>query len=203
MVPRVEVKWDEEFRCYDVVVRDPGATVADYEEGFGRLAAGEVRRAYAPSCLGCSLCCRGRLPLTSLDVARFQAGGVGTGLSWREWVRRYATVRRAGKCFDITLRLSSKGVCLFWDEFRGLCGVYSLRPLICRTYFCWPVSWRAEQLRSRIVNTGEDELVRLSLFTAAGSARQRNPFAGKRDYRQVLLRDLCSRRLWRILTSDT
>jgi len=196
VVPRVEVKWDRDFNCYDFMIKDLEATVADYEECLLRMfASTEAKRGYAPSCAGCSFCCRGRLPLTHIDVLRFQSGGVGAGLGWKDWVEQYAVVEELGECLDITLRLGPEGICLFWDQESGLCKVYPLRPLICRTYICWPVSRRAEQLRSRIVNAGEDELVRLYLSHTGGPSGPEGPFTGKRAYQEILLRELCSRRL--------
>lgn len=196
--------WDEEMECYDLNVKDPAATVADYEQVVSQvLAMPDAIRKYNDSCIGCSLCCGGRLPLTAVDINRLKTAGLGFDLSLDAWVSAYGSVQRLGECFDITLRQDEFETCELWHRGAGLCSVYDKRPLICRTHICAPLSWRASEIRAQIVNSGEDELVSmLGLMGESGEHGKPQTFAGVLDYGGVLLRDVCSDRLWRYLTTQ-
>ncbi len=187
--------WDKDNGCYDLDVCDPGATVADYEQAVDqRLAAPDAIHKYSDNCIGCGICCGGRLPLTAADLYRLKKGGLGMALPLDEWISVYGSVQRQGGCFDITLQLDDYETCALWDRTAGLCSVYEKRPLICRTYICAPLSWRAAEVRAQIVNAGEDEL--------AGMLASRS-YTGALDYNGVRLKDVCSGRLWRCLTSQS
>jgi Fe-S-cluster containining protein len=204
-ISRIRSWWNDEAGCYDLEVLDPSATVADYEQTVSKiLAAPDAIRRYGDCCVACSICCGGRLSLTVVDLYRLKMGGLGMALPLDGWVAAHGTVQRQDGCVDITLRLDDHETCALWDRKAGLCSIYESRPLICRTYICAPYSWRASELRGQIVNAGEDELVRmLGLANANGGTEQPQPFAGVLDYGGVLLRDVCSDRLWRCLTSQT
>jgi hypothetical protein len=116
------------------------------------------------------------------------------------WVEAYGLVQHQDGCVDVSLSLDELETCALWNRKVGLCSVYESRPLICRTYICAPLSWRASELRGQIVNAGEDELVRmLGLAAGYGGDEKQQPFSGVLDYGAVLLRDVCSDRLWRSL----
>lgn len=185
-------------------VIDPSATVADYEQtASDALAAPDAVKKYGDHCLACSICCGGRLPLTVVDLYRLKMGGLGMALPLGEWVNTYGTLQRQSGSLDITLRLDEQETCALWDREAGLCSIYKSRPLICRTYICAPLSWRASELRSQIVNAGEDELARmLGLADGGGEGEKMQPFSGVLVYGVVLLRDVCSARLWRSLFTD-
>ena len=186
--------WDEDNGCYDLDVRDPEATVADYERVVEQvLAAPDAIHKYSDNCIGCGVCCGGRLPLTAADLYRLKKGGLGAALPPDRWVSTYGSAQRQRGCLDITLRLDKYETCALWDRKAGLCSVYASRPLICRTHVCAPLSWRAAEIRTQIVNAGEDELV---------SMLSSQPFAGVIDYTGVLLKDVCSSRLWRCLADQ-
>lgn len=193
--------WDREQGCYDLAVADQDATVADYEQEVATmLAAPEAVRSYEPECIGCSICCGGRLPLTAVDLCRLQQGGLGMGLSMDGWIAAYGAVQRQGECVDITLRLDEYETCTLWDRKSGICRFYMHRPMICRTYTCAPYSWRAKELRSQVVNAGEDELAAmLGLMERKDMSACPQHFAGVMDYSGVLLRDVCTPRMWRSL----
>lgn len=203
-VDRVRVWWDGAAGCYDLAVLDQGATAADYEQAAGQVLAepGAVRRLSA-GCAGCSICCGGRLPLTAVDLYRLKMGGLGVALPLDAWVSAYGSVQRRGGCVDIALRLDDYETCVLWDREKGLCSAYESRPLICRTYICAPISWRASELRTQIVNAGEDELAKvLGLAGVDGGDGKPQPFAGVLGYAGAPLRDVCSSRLWRSLTDQ-
>jgi Fe-S-cluster containining protein len=201
-VGKVRYRWDNGTECYDLEVLDPAATVADYEQTVsGILAAPEAKKRHSEHCVACSICCGGRLPLTVVDLYRLKMGGLGMALPLNGWAAAYGLVQQQDGCVDITLRLDEHETCALWNREDGLCSVYESRPLICRTYICAPLSWRASELRGQIVNAGEDELVRmLGLADGNGRTEKTQPFAGVLDYGGVLLRDVCSDRLWHSLT---
>lgn len=126
-------------------------------------------------------------------------------------IRRYGWVTVWGRAVDITLRRHDDGTCVFLDTAKGLCLNYGQRPLVCRTYFCCPTTKRARLLREAIVNRGQDELVRLILQETGADKFPvneadapdlrpadwpRNAFTGRRDYSEVLLKEVLSPKLW-------
>ncbi len=203
-IGKVNFWWDNETECYDLEVLDPSATVADYEKTVGGiLATPEARKKYSEHCVACSICCGGRLPLTVVDLYRLKFGGLGMALPLNGWVATYGVVQRQDGCVDVALRLDERETCALWNQKDGLCSIYKSRPLICRTYICASLSWRASELRGQIVNSGEDELVRiLGLADGNGGSEKPQPFSGVLDYGGVLLRDVCSDRLWHSLTKQ-
>ena len=149
-IGKVSFWWDNETECYDLEVLDPSATVADYEKTVGGiLATPEARKKYSEHCVACSICCGGRLPLTVVDLYRLKFGGLGMALPLNGWVADYGVVQRQDGCVDVTLRLDERETCALWNRKDGLCSVYKSRPLICRTYICASLSWRASELRTR------------------------------------------------------
>lgn len=131
-------------------------------------------------------------------------------------VRRYGWVAVWGRVVDITLRQHSDGTCVLLDSEEGLCRYYAERPLVCRTYFCCPITTRARLLREFIVNQGQDELVRLLLqqagrdnfpvneannFDLRPADWPQNAFTNRRDYREIPLKEVLPARLWRRLLS--
>ena len=129
-------------------------------------------------------------------------------------VKEYGWVSVWGRVVDITLRRGEAGECVFLDLGSGLCRQYHRRPLVCRTYFCSPCGPLARKVREAVVNRGQDELVRLLLEHAgpygfpineADDADLRledwqepnNPYRGKTDYDEVLLREVLSQKLWK------
>lgn len=195
------IRWDDEFQCYDVVVMSKDATVADYEKGCEEVFSSETAvRNYASSCFGCNKCCCGRIPVTLYDIYRLKAVGVGTELDIRQWIKKYARVKNFGKCLDICLSVMDDGVCIFWDRDRGKCRVYEGRPLVCRSYICAPLSWRGENLRTQVINSGEDELVNFLIGKSPSLIIDEKNFAMRYSYENLLLRDILTKRLWHYLT---
>lgn len=152
---------------YDIQISHPGATAADYLKAMERaITELPLHRERAPErsvCQGCDLCCRERLPLTSIDVLRLmKAMGIEDLYSF---LKRYAWVAVRGRVVDISM-LRQEGACCLLDAERRLCRWYGVRPLACQTFICCPHTERALLLREAIINQGEDELVRWWLAEA-------------------------------------
>lgn len=189
------------------------------------------------NCFGCDLCCGERIPLTLLDAlalsnilfkntrspknntqcqakdslqnSNLQNSCTNNFPRLKKFLDRYGHVLVEGRAVDITLRLEEDGLCPFLDRKHHLCTIYESRPLVCQTFICCPQTKRARELRSVIVNTGEDELVRQLLLEATRTGKpsliheayepdlrlkdwKATAFAGKTDYSQVFLKDICS-----------
>lgn len=210
---------------YDLWVADDMATVQDYlnalNEAIRRIPFYRSR-SNRRRCKGCDRCCAERIPLTWIDVCMLKralpSNGWETGGRGEvgQIIRRVGYVTVIGPVVDITLRRDEDGCCIFLDRQRRICKVYRFRPLVCQTFICCPSSQRAVKLRETVVNKGEDELVRQWLLEARklgtaplydeGRKPRPNlkdwpptPFTGKEEYRQILLRDVCSPVLWRKL----
>ncbi|OAT80211.1 YkgJ family cysteine cluster protein [Desulfotomaculum copahuensis] len=211
---------------YDLCVSNEEATVQDYLDAVNGYIT-----AHCPPCDGCTSCCRERVPLTAQDVAVYLRDGeirrlLGTGGTGKfsdpappllpEFLKRFGHVYVDGAVVDIGLAHRRGGACIFLDPGRKRCTNYALRPLVCQTFICRPVSRRADELRGRLVNAGMDELVRRWLLESrrAGvrpvmhEARRPRPqlsdyrsgaCSGKEYYRQLRLKDVCSPGLWRAL----
>ncbi len=206
---------------YDVIVRDPGASVEDYLTALDRaIAEAGLYRARAPGrtgCHGCDRCCAERLPLTWIDYLNLRAAAApDAGLE--AFLSVYGHVLVDGPAVDITLAADPAGRCCFLDPDRKICRVYPARPLTCRTYVCCPSTTRARRLRAVLVNRGEDELVRQWLLAAHRRSKPPlihegfrprprladwppTPFSGHTTYREVPLQAVCPPNLWRRLSS--
>ncbi|SMB98158.1 Putative zinc-or iron-chelating domain-containing protein [Thermanaeromonas toyohensis ToBE] len=177
---------------YDLAVASPEATVEDYLQALKKVEGFELYRAFRPggSCYGCPHCCRDRLPLTLADVFLLRQGLkalTGRDMPLREVLSKYCQVRKIGPAWDITLSTDAEGYCIFLTPGSHLCRLYPYRPLVCRTYYCCPATYRSLALRSAIVNRGQDEL---------GFYWER----GKLRLPSLYLRDICSPALWKKLT---
>ncbi|MGI9862287.1 YkgJ family cysteine cluster protein [Moorella naiadis] len=204
--------WRVNDQCgYDLHILSPGATVADYISAIEGLEPDLLYRPYNPegNCLGCDHCCGGRLPLTIIDLCALQQGLkelTGRDIPLPAVLQSYCQVQVQGRAVDITLRTDAEGYCILLEPQQRRCRIYRHRPLICRTYFCSPLTRPARLLRERIVNVGEDELVRYWLTSQdelqpglRPSDWPPTPFAGSRSYKDVALKDLCPAGLWQKL----
>jgi len=194
-------------------VTGAGATVGDYLAALEGVPA--LTGWSADSCRACCRCCRGRIPLTVMDLKPLcRATDADRGVkALPAFLGRYGWVAVQGRAVDVTLRTDEDGYCVFLDRSRGLCRVYAARPVVCRTYFCVTVGPVARKLRAALVNAGMDELVRrwltaaLALRTPPVIHEAEEPslrladwsptaFSGRRDPQQVYLRELVSPALW-------
>jgi len=201
---------------YDLVVVSRQASVQDYLDALNRaveeLPLSRSRNKTA-GCAGCDLCCGERAPLTWPDILRMEKHlGFGGGL--QSLLDRVGHIAVDGPVVDITLRREEDGRCSFLDRDKRLCTIYPARPLVCQTFICCTGTGRAAGVRKWVVNLGEDELVRQWLNQAAerglkpryhqGSRPglrlddwRPNAFTGKKQYRQVLLREILPAGLWK------
>jgi len=201
---------------YDLVVTNQRASVQDYLDALNK-AVDELplsrSRKKAVQCAGCDLCCAERAPLTWLDVKRLEEH-LSPGENLQLLLDRVAHITVDGPVVDIILRRAGDGRCSFLDRNKRLCTIYPARPLVCQTFICCPGTDRAAGVRKWVVNLGEDELVRRWLGRAVAegvkpryhAGHRPNPclndwlpnaFTGKKQYRQVLLRDILPPGLWK------
>lgn len=216
---RVDVVRMNGANGYDLFVADPEATVGDYLSALNRaieelpLDRGRARRR---ACKGCDRCCAERLPLTVIDAQVLRRATGAPTLS--AFLALYGHVLVEGRAVDITLARREDGRCCFLDPATRTCRLYAARPLVCQTFICCPQTKRARRLREALVNKGEDELVRQWLEEAAAAGREPvihegynprvraadwppTPFAGRRGYDEIPLRDVCPPGVWRELTA--
>lgn len=197
----------------DVVIHSAEATLAHYLwalEEYIETGAYQRMRAETMRCEGCDVCCQERAPLTSLDVYVLHKD-LAPGLTLGEFFQRFTNVCVSGPMVDITLARQSDDKCIFLDRNTRRCLHYNKRPLVCRTYICAPLTSRARKLRDVIVNTGEDELVRL-WFKSSVNGRlviheawepeineedwSENTWSGKMTSQEIFLKDILPSNLW-------
>jgi len=197
----------------DIQISDEHATVQDYYQALDEyILSGSYQRqrAITTSCEGCDICCQERAPLTSVDVMVLKEQ-VAPELTINDFLKRYGYININGPVVDISLARDGYERCLFLSPETGKCRHYQTRPLVCRTYICTPLSPRAKKLRQSVVNSGMDELVRLTLTNAEDGKypvhEAEDPdvtqedwtesmWTGKSLYSQLKLRDILTDQLW-------
>lgn len=142
------------------------------------------------SCYGCVGCCQERVPVTSVDALRLR-DYLGCA-SWQELCRKYLTIEKLPDgAIDICLRRDAEGCCLFMDRQQACCSIHPGRTFACATHYCLPRSRQLADLRSRVINQGMDELVRLliaeGLLDSDIADYPPNAFTGKRSYAEIEL----------------
>ncbi|MGI9952937.1 YkgJ family cysteine cluster protein [Moorellaceae bacterium AZ2] len=178
---------------YDLIITSPLATVDDYVRAISGVENLNIYKYFRPGggdCRGCPHCCGGRLPVTLRDVLLLREGVralTGKRINLRDFIINYCKVREIGPALDITLRTDGEGYCIFLSPDDNSCRLYRYRPLVCRTFYCCPATRRARELRSVVINYGEDEL-------AYFWSRRKLPVP------RVYLKDICSPTLWKALT---
>lgn len=203
---------------YDIAINDREATVQDYLDALNKAIA-ELpltrARAQRSACAGCDLCCAERAPLTWIDILQLSVGKRDFSLGGL--LRKVAYIVVDGPVVDIMLRRGKDGKCIFLDRTSRLCGIYSRRPLVCQVFICAPATGRARRLWEITVNKGEDELVRRWLGEALTKGYTPcfdegynpcprledwvpTPYTGKTSYREVAIKELVPRGLWKQLT---
>lgn len=161
-------------------------------------------------CAGCHLCCHEPLPVTSIDLLNICRA---FSISFTE-AFKYLNLEVDGNVVDITLKRRN-GDCIFLNR-QGLCRIYTDRPFLCQTYICCHTHEAFEELRSQVVNQGMDELVRLAMLSFKQEGRElpvsrgktkninfkdwpKNRFSGKKAYSELLLENVLSSDLKKVL----
>lgn len=209
---------------YDVQVNDDYASVQDYldalNDGIGRLSLTRARNS-VDFCAGCDLCCSERAPLTWIDVVNLNMLlNDGQPISnLQDLLGKISYIAIDGPVIDIMLRREQDNRCIFLNKEKKTCSIYQHRPLVCQAFICAPSSYRASWVWEEIVNKGEDELVRKWLLECRSQGRKPvynrgnnvsyrfsdwkpNPFSGKDSYGEIMIKDLCPPRLWKLLRDE-
>jgi Fe-S-cluster containining protein len=127
-------------------------------------------------CTRCGRCCvAGGGYYVFLDENEAEEIRIHLQLSRRWFRRRYLSRLPDG---DLVASWQSDGRCVFLDE-RGECGIYTVRPVQCRTYPFWPEivnrqrNWRQESRRCEGIDRGEAVPVsRIRELVGTGLERQ-------------------------------
>lgn len=199
---------------YDLKVADKDTTVEDWRSALNHFFLyGSYTRLWAKNkldCLGCSLCCRDRIPLTSIDIYHMMSYLREEEIE--TFFSKYVRVIFLGPAVDILLKTTKDGHCLFLEKEKGRCRIYPAHPLVCQSFSCSPLSKRAKELREIIINQGEDEAVRLwakYIFSkkAKGENTSFDPanypptsFRGALAFKDVKLVDVVLPEFWHILS---
>jgi len=181
----------------DIECLSPDATVQDLIDGLQWAADSadvvkEFRHWPRPSegpCFGCTYCCRRfNIFLTIVDAKLLAAHHE---VSLGEFLA-YATTFEPWKVDRVRIA-DPQNYCL---GERG-CNIYAVRPLICRLYICTPYSPLLRQVIAEVNGRGNRALVDYREGHEDGA----NPFSGKTDYTQVLLREVLDAITWENLST--
>lgn len=203
----------EKIKGIDVAICDDSATLEDFICALDDyILCGNIDRIRSSTqqCEGCSICCQERIPLTSIDVFTLKKA-LHHDLELHDFLNKYAYIIVSERAVDISLAQDMYERCQFLNNETGRCQLYLHRPFVCHTYICTELSPRAKQLRDTIVNTGEDELVRLWLKEGKNNGlvihEAYNPCVLKDDwvsspwtekyyYHEILIKDIVPAKLW-------
>jgi len=217
----VAVKKFQGANGYDIAVKAGDASVQDYLDALNKaIEVLPLSRARddRKDCPGCDLCCAERAPLTWIDAVNLKVplGIKETAFDLPEMLKHAGYIVVDGPVVDIMLRRGKDNKCIFLNRKDKLCTIYPHRPLVCQAFICAPGTGRAKWLWEVVVNQGEDELVRQWLLQAGKKEGgpvydegyrprprladwQPNAFTGKNSYREVLIKDVCPPKLWKLL----
>lgn len=198
---------------YDLIVMNSEAHVQDYLNALSRAidqsSLGCYRKNALPVCAGCGVCCIDTVPLISwIDILNLQEH-LGTGYeSLQQFLNRGGYIQPGWRWVDFTLRKGEDGFCVFLNRKSRLCSIHPARPLACQLYTGCRATRRADTVREYVVNMAKHDLVRQWLIQAGELGNtpaihegyrprpKPNVFSGRKNYRQVLLKDLLPPELW-------
>lgn len=200
---------------FDLQVKSGNASIQEFLDAMNEFVEkAALPRLWPPNCsncYGCNLCCHEPLPVTSIDVENIcRALQIDFIESFK-----YLWVQVQGNVVDITLKRKKGHNCIFLNQ-EGICKIYSARPFLCQSFICSNVPESLNEIRSQIVNQGMDELVRKAIMAFKsrgkaipvnlGSTRYvnlndwpRNCFSDKKSYSKILLKNVLSSDLMRVL----
>lgn len=197
----------------DVLLYNDNATIADYTKALDAyILKGKFTRLRSNTgqCEGCNICCQERIPLTSIDVRRLKRE-IAPDLDLPQFFQRYTYITVEGRAVDITLARDCQDKCIFLDPHTHKCLIYEARPLVCRTYICTKLSPQASEMRDYLVNSGEDELVRIWWESGQekglviheaddpaviGQDWPENVWTGKTNYEELKIKEILPDNLW-------
>lgn len=202
---------------YDLEIISEEATVQDYIDALNLF-----QENYVASCKGCDNCCWERIPLTFPDVIKYLENQEIKKMLPQDlppltgFLYRFCHIFGEGPVLDISLNQKDNHACIFLDQEEKICCFHQARSLVCQTFVCLPHSERAEELRSSLLNAGEDELVRRYLLEAqetnipikidevknAAPKLEDYPsktFSDKTHYSQVRIKEVLSEKAWELL----
>lgn len=107
-------------------------------------ASEKAAKEVLPMCVRCGECCRKGSPtLLEEDLELLQEGRIPWEqlFTLREGEPAYSPFEEKplllpSECIKIREKAGAKG-CIFFDDQRGQCGIYSHRPVQCRAQACW------------------------------------------------------------------
>lgn len=194
----------------DVRILSQDASIADF-----LTALDDFANKHLADCRGCDACCQERAPLIAADVPLLASLLPDNPYPAHAVCTDFATLTVEQGVADIILRRDHNNFCKQLNQAGRFCNIWPQRPFVCRSHFCLPRSHRFEQLRSSIVNIGENELTRLLLAeehtgaTAIASTYLANILkeedypengqSGRTAYTQIRLRDCVDEALWQEL----
>lgn len=198
---------------YDLIVADSRASVHDYLDALNRaieqLSLSCYRKNALPVCAGCGICCVDTVPLTWIDILNLQEQQGADYESLQQSLNRGGYIQPGWRWVDFTLRKGEDGLCVFLNRESRLCSIHLARPLACQLYIRCRASRRADRVREYVVRMAKNDIVSQWLiqdavregtpaFHEGNRPRPKlNAFSGKKNYRQVLLKDLLPPEVWR------
>ena len=196
------IKQIEKDLCYDVRVLREDASVADYIRELDDFLDDKV----AP-CIGCTLCCSQRIPLTLGDFYTYAGKN---RINIKCFLEQFCEVRTDGSVVDIKLKQMEGGDCIFLDAPNQKCGNHQRRSLVCHTYICLPQTARGRGLREALIDRGENALVAYLLsagFLPSVMATSEDYPLDKvwqdKTFEEILLKDTLTEELWESLKAES
>lgn len=198
-----EDSWGMPLLAYDVQILAEDAACLDYLQALDAFAEQALS-----DCRGCDGCCHERAPVTAWDMPGLCSLVPPAPFPFHQAVQAFCRLEIGKEGWgDITLA-RPEGHCIFLDLEQKICRSHGQRPLACRSHYCIPQSQRAADLRSALINKGEDLLLSLLLAEEeAGAPPLLMPKLKKEDYPPppaslppaydgIRLKEICSPQLW-------
>lgn len=198
---------------YDLVVAHSRASVNDYLYALNQMIEQSSLSCYRknalPVCEGCGICCVDTVPLTRIDMLNLQKYLGVDHESLQQFINRGGYIQPGWQWVEYTLRKREDGLCIFLDRESRLCSIHFARPLACRLYIRCRATRRADKVREYVVKMAKNDMVsqwliqdaereRTSAFLEGYRPRPKpNAFSDKKNYRQVLLKDLLPVEVWK------
>ena len=145
------------------------------------------------SCYGCVGCCQERVPVTYIDATTLLKILPPTEQALSSLCEKYLEIKKLPDgAYDITLRRSPSGSCIFIDSDNNCCSIHKYRPFACGSHHCLPRGSQINAIRSEIINQGMDELIRVMqqeniLGNINPEDYPENIFTGQNSYKKIVV----------------